>query len=89
MKKFYNPGARKENGRVVSSAGVPSNVSHTVELQWLEHRWLVYYGCFELILESLEKNPYQQICDNEGFFFFFLKMVYIDEAILMRTHIYI
>ena len=28
----------------------------TVELQWLEHWWLVYHGCFELILESLRKN---------------------------------
>ena len=25
----------------------------TVELQWLEHGWLVYHGCFELVLESL------------------------------------
>ena len=25
----------------------------TVELQWLEHRWLVYQGFFELVLESL------------------------------------
>ena len=29
----------------------------TVELQWLEHWWLVYHGCFELVLESLGKNP--------------------------------
>ena len=29
----------------------------TVELQWLEHRWLVYHGYFELVLESLGKNP--------------------------------
>ena len=29
---------------------------YTVELQWLRHRWLVYHGCFELILESLGKN---------------------------------
>ena len=28
-----------------------------VELQWLEHWWLVYHGCFELVLESLWKNP--------------------------------
>ena len=28
----------------------------TVELQWLKHRWLVYHGCFELVLESLGKN---------------------------------
>ena len=30
---------------------------HTVELQWLEHWWLVYHGYFELVLESLRKNP--------------------------------
>ena len=29
---------------------------YTVELQWLKHRWLDYHGCFELILEALEKN---------------------------------
>ena len=29
----------------------------TVELRWLEHRWLVYHGYFELVLESLGKNP--------------------------------
>ena len=29
----------------------------TVELQWLEHSWLVHHGCFELVLESLGKNP--------------------------------
>ena len=28
----------------------------TVELQWLEHYWLVYHGCFELVLESLGRN---------------------------------
>ena len=27
--------------------------THTVELQWLEHRWLVYHGLFELIYESV------------------------------------
>ena len=32
-------------------------ILNTVELQWLEHRWLVYHGCFELVLESLGKNP--------------------------------
>ena len=26
---------------------------HTVELRWLEHRWLVYHGLFELIFVSL------------------------------------
>ena len=29
----------------------------TVELQWLEHLWLVYHGYFELVLGSLETNP--------------------------------
>ena len=30
---------------------------YTVELQWLEHQWLIYHGYFELVLESLGKNP--------------------------------
>ena len=30
-------------------------VTNTVEL--LEHWWLVYHGCFKLILESLGKKP--------------------------------
>ena len=30
---------------------------YTVDLQWLEHRWLVYHGYFELVLESIGKNP--------------------------------
>ena len=29
------------------------NDTNIIELQWLEHRWLVYQGCFELLLESL------------------------------------
>ena len=29
---------------------------YTVELRWLEHRWLVYHDCFELVLEPLGKN---------------------------------
>ena len=29
---------------------------HTVKLRWLEHWWLVYHGCFELVLKSLGKN---------------------------------
>ena len=33
------------------------NAWTTVELQWLEHRWLVYHGCFELAFECLGKNP--------------------------------
>ena len=30
---------------------------YTVELQWLEHLWLFYYVCFELVLGSLGKIP--------------------------------
>ena len=30
----------------------------TVELQCLAHWWLVYHGCFELVLESLEKKSH-------------------------------
>ena len=29
---------------------------YTVELQWLEHRWLVYHFYFELVLGSLGKH---------------------------------
>ena len=32
-------------------------VLNIVELQWLEHRLLVYHGCFELRLSPLDKNP--------------------------------
>ena len=49
----------------------------TVYLQWLEHNWLVYHGCFELDLESLGKNP---IAADLGYlrviFCIILKMVY-------------
>ena len=41
----------------VIDIGVRYFFSNTVELQWLEHRWLVYHGYFELVLESLGKNP--------------------------------
>ena len=63
----------------------------TVDLQWLEHWWLVYHDCFELVFG---KNP---IAADLGylrviFFLFVLKMVYsvfslepLDEAIPMRT----
>ena len=38
----------------------------TVELQWLEHRWLVYHRYFELILESLGNIRHYYIWDNLG-----------------------
>ena len=30
---------------------------NTVDLQWLEHWWLVYHGYFELVFEFLGKYP--------------------------------
>ena len=39
-------------------------VVHTVELQWLEHGWLVYLGCFELVLESLGNNSHSCRFEN-------------------------
>ena len=30
---------------------------YTVELQWLEHQWLVYHAYLEFVLESLGKHP--------------------------------
>ena len=41
----------------VSQMGCLPYIQNTVELQWLEHRWLVYHGYFELDLESLGKHP--------------------------------
>ena len=35
---------------------VPALKLNTVELQWVEHRWLVYHGYFELVLGSLGKH---------------------------------
>ena len=30
--------------------------NNSVELQWLEHGWLLYHGYFELVLKSLTKK---------------------------------
>ena len=46
---------------------VTVKIHNTVELQWLENGWLLYHGCFKLVLESLGKQiPYQilQIWNN-------------------------
>ena len=46
----------------------------TVELQWLEHRWLVYHGLFELIFESLRnfsESSRKQIL-SEIFLFYYV-----------------
>ena len=49
----------------------------TLKLQWLEHRWLVYQGYFELFLEYFGKNPVAADLGKFGvIFFFILKMVY-------------
>ena len=47
-----------ESSRCIAKLASAENdvAKDTVELQWLEHRWLVYHGCFELVLESLGKK---------------------------------
>ena len=62
-KRFYTLGARlllqKQSGlglRYYHRSQICLSAC-TVELQWLEHRWLVYKGYFELVFESLGKYP--------------------------------
>ena len=49
---------------------------YTVEFQWLEHRWLVYHGYFELVLESQGKKSHScrhyYIWENLGGFLFYI-----------------
>ena len=42
-------------GEKLSTSSNIGTVVYTVEIQWLEHRCLVYHGCFELALESGKK----------------------------------
>ena len=51
---------------------------HTVELKWLEHWWLVYHDCFELVLESLGKN----LIAADLVLFRMIFCVYIENSIL-------
>ena len=44
-------------GKFALQKQTDNNFGSTVELQRLEHRWLVYHGCFELIFESFGTNP--------------------------------
>ena len=50
--------------RLLKRSIVEINTVTTVELQWLEHLWLVYHGCFELVLETLGKSPIVADFDN-------------------------
>ena len=71
--------ARLYNLATLSSKGVYKLLLQTtVELQWLEHWWLVYHGCFELVLESLgKKNLWLQIWNNLMWFSFLYWKRYI------------
>ena len=53
----------------------------TVKLQWLEHRWLVYHGYFELPIGSIGTHP---IAANIITFGIILSdfLFYIDNGIL-------
>ena len=44
-----------KNMHIKKHIGHSNHSRNTVELQWLEHRWLVYHGLFDLIFESLRK----------------------------------
>ena len=44
----------KKNNYFISSGSKNSTTS--IKLQWLEHRWLVYRGYFEIVLEFLGKH---------------------------------
>ena len=50
----------------------------TVDLQWLEHWWLVYHGCLDFVLEFLGKMQQLQVWVTLGWFSFvcILKTVY-------------
>ena len=53
------------------------NDPYTVDLQWLEHWWLVYHGCFELVLECLGKKNHGGRSEIiKGDFLFLFKVVY-------------
>ena len=45
----------------------------TVELQWLEHSWLVYHSCFKLVLEYLGKNSIAADGIIKGDFIFYIE----------------
>ena len=45
----------KSSLKYLCSISIKNNCS--VDLQWLEHYCLDYHGYFELVLESIGKNP--------------------------------
>ena len=60
VEDFRFPGKSTEVINVVSKKCLKTwQCTHTmtVELQWLEHRWLVYHGYFEFVFESLGHIP--------------------------------
>ena len=64
---------------MVMSVDPPISKQQTVDLQWLEHSWLVYHDCFELILGSLEKKSHSCRFGKNRVIFIFIfivKMVY-------------
>ena len=58
---------------------------NTVDLQWLEHRWRVYYHWFELVLESLGTNSIAVDLGILGWCFI-LKMVFCVYSLESAPH---
>ena len=63
----------------------------TIKLQWLEHRWLVCRGCFELLFESSEspsdrsrKQILRDILKKFSYFIMQMYFVYPLESLHQR-----
>ena len=56
-------------------------ILHAVNLQWLEHRWLIYHGWFELIFESVgnssDSSRKQIFMDILWKFSYFIIKIYV------------
>ena len=55
---------------------VKQRKQYTGEFQWIEHRWLVFHGYFELVLESLGNIPQLQTLLYLGKFRVFFLFIY-------------
>ena len=56
MRSFLFGRYAPEHPDMLTTLGLLYMQVSTLELQWLEHCWLVCHGCFKLVLESLGKK---------------------------------